>query len=144
MKPVAELMEELLREYRKSPRGWRVLKDLDSRGFTDLFFYGAGKLWQIKGEPKSPFEMVGVGARLVDQVDERIKRLMGRGEPLPFGLATIHPKEEDALILATGMGRRAEASPLSLLSPQQKEMDLKLRRKLDELCERYGLRKGYG
>jgi hypothetical protein len=143
MKPVAEIMDEMLREYRRHSRGWRMLKSVDSRGFINLFFSGAGKLWLIKGEPKSPYELVGAGARLAEKVDERIKKSMDKGEPLPFWLATVHP-EEEAMIVASGIGRGSESSPLSLLSKEQREMDEKLRKKLEELCEKYGLREGFG
>jgi hypothetical protein len=76
-------------------------------------------------------------------VDERIKKSMDKGEPLPFWLATVHP-EEEAMIVASGVGRGSESSPLSLLSKEQREIDEKLRKKLEELCEKYGLREGFG
>jgi len=143
MKPVAEIMEEMLREYKRNSRGWRMLRSVDSKGFIDLFFSGGGKLWQIKGEPKTPYELIGAGTRLAEKIDPKLERMMEKGEPLPFWLATVHP-EEEAVIIASGVGRGSELSPLSLLSHEQREMDIKLRKKLEELCEKYGLRKGYG
>jgi len=143
MKAPAEIMEEMLREYRRERRGWKMLKTTDSRGFIDLFFFGAGKLWQIKGEPKSPYELVGRGVRLAEKVDRKVEEVMEKGEPLPFWLVTPHP-EEEALIVASGLGRGSELSPLSLLSAKQREMDLELRKKVEELCERHGLRREFG
>ena len=136
-------MEEMLREYRRKRKGWKVLRTTDSSGFTDLFFSGAGKLWQIKGEPKSPYELVGEGVRLAERMDREVEKVMEEGEPFPFWLATVHP-EEEAIIIASGLGRASKLSPLSLLSDKQREMDLELRKKVEELCERFGLRREFG
>lgn len=113
-------------------------------GFTDLFFYGGGKLWQIKGETKSPYEMVGLGAKIADKVDDRIERILAEAEPFHFGLATLHPSDEMKMIIVAGTGGESRISPLSFLSENQRELDSKLRRELEKLCEREGLRVGYG
>jgi hypothetical protein len=151
VKSLAEIMEEMRQRYqrsRKEKEGWRMLAGTDSKGYSDLFFYGpkAG-LWQIKGELKSPYEMVGAGARVVARrVDDEIRELMEQGHPLPFGLLSPHPEHKDRVIIATGIGRYSESTERlkEFLPGGKHEVDLELRRKLDRMRRELGLDMGYG
>jgi hypothetical protein len=141
-------MEEMRKKYQRNKRGWRMLAGADSRGYSDMFFYGpkAG-LWQIKGELKSPYELVGTGAKIVARrVDDEIRELMEQGRPLPFGLLSPHPEHKDRVIIATGVGRYSESIDQlkQLLSREGRKVDLELRRKLDRLRHELGLDVGYG
>lgn len=150
-KSLAEIMEEMRRKYqrsRKDRQEWRMLAGTDSKGYGDLFFYGpkAG-LWQIKGELKSPHELVGAGARVAARhVDDEIRELMERGRPIPFGLLSPHPKHKGRVIIASGIGRYSESTERlkELLPEKERRVDLELRKKLDRLRRELGLDIGYG
>lgn len=151
IKSLAEIMEEMRRRYqrsRKERQEWRMLAGTDSKGYSDLFFYGpkAG-LWQIKGELKSPYELVGAGARVAARrVDDEICELMEQGHPIPFGLLSPHPKQKDRVIIASGIGRYSESTERlkELLPGGERGADLELRKKLDRLRRELGLDLGYG
>ncbi len=144
IKPVAEVMEEMRRKYRRhsSLRGeWRVLMGGDDHGYGDLFFHAPGLgLWQIKGEMLSPFELLGLGVKFsAKKMDEEIRRVMEEGEPVPFGLASFHPSSRDRLVIASGMGCRTESTrSLSELLSECRTAGGELRRKLEELKRRLG------
>ena len=151
IKSLAEIMEEMRRYYECRPRerrGWRVLGTTDQRGYADLFFYGpkAG-LWQIKGELKSSYELMGAGAKIgARRIDDEIRELMEQGRPLPFGMISPHPKRKDTAIIASGLGRYLESSERmrTLLSSKQRELDVKLRSRLEKLRYKFGLDVAYG
>jgi len=90
-------MEEMRRRYKRYPelrRKWRVLAGSDEYGFSDLFFYAPRLgIWQVKGESKSPYELVGAGAQVAARkVDDEIRELMEQGAPMPFGLILSPPQ----------------------------------------------------
>lgn len=150
VKSLAEIMEEMRRKYQRSKerQGWRMLAGTDSRGYSDLFFYGpkAG-LWQIKGELKSPYELVGTGAKVVARrVDNEIREFMEKGQPVPFGFLSLHPEHKDRVIIATGVGRYSESTEQlkEMLPGRESRIDLELRHKLDRLRRELGLDMGYG
>ncbi len=151
VRSVAEVMEEMRRRYQKNRRErekWRMLAGGDERGYSDLFFYGpkAG-LWQIKGEMKSPYELVGAGAKVVARkIDDEIRELMEQGQPMPFGLLSSHPKHKDRIIIASGIGRYQESTARlkELLPGKQRELDVELRMRLEKLRRELGLDIAYG
>jgi|YelNatPaOPRAMG01_1025707.scaffolds.fasta_scaffold13737_5 hypothetical protein len=144
VKPIAEVMEEMRRKYRRHPslrREWRVLMGGDDYGYGDLFFHAPGLgLWQIKGEMVSPFELLGMGVKFTaKKMDEEIRRVVEEGEPVPFGLASFHPTSRDRLVIASGTGFRAESTrSLSGLLPEYREAGGELRRRLEELKRKLG------
>jgi hypothetical protein len=146
IRSLAEIMEEMRRQYRRYPelrRKWRMLAGTDEYGFSDLFFY-APKLgiWQIKGELKSPYELVGTGAKVTARkVDDEIRTLMEKGTPMPFGFISPHPKDKDRAIIATGLGRYQEktARLKEHLPSREREIDAELRRKIEKLRRELGL-----
>jgi hypothetical protein len=150
IKTLAEIMEEMRKNYKRRPKeqsGWRVLAGTDSRGYRDIFFYGPNAgIWLIKGEPRTPYELVGAGARIAAKdVSPEIRELMERGRPMPFGFITPHPKSRDSIIIAAGVGRYGEATDLlkERFSSKQAKLELELRRKLDKLRHKLGLDVGY-
>ncbi len=85
VRPVSEIMAEMLSRYRKRPSlqdKWRFLAGLDERGYSDFFVYGPSfGIWQIKGELKNPYELVGAGAKVAPRrIDEDIREALGKGE----------------------------------------------------------------
>jgi len=150
VRSLANIMEEMRKRYRQYPKlqnKWRVLAGGDDYGYRDLFFYGPDVgIWQIKGELKSPYEMVGAGARVAARkVDDEIRALMEKGSPMPFGLISPHPKFRDRAIVAAGIGRYQESTEhlRGLLPGRQRKMDLELKRKLDELRRKLELDVAY-
>ena len=143
-------MEEMRRRYSQHPKlqnKWRVLAGGDDYGYSDLFFYGPDVgIWQIKGELKSPYEMVGAGARVAARkVDDEIRELMEEGLPMPFGLISPHPKFSDRAIVAAGIGRYQESTEhlRGLLPGSQRKVDIELKLKLDEIRRKFGLDAAY-
>lgn len=150
VRSLAEIMEEMRKCYKQHPKlqkKWQVLAGGDEYGYSDLFFYGPGVgVWQIKGELKSPYEMVGAGARVAARkVDDEIRDLMGQGLPMPFGLISPHPQFKDRAIIAAGIGRHQESTERlrGLLPGRQRKVDLELKRKLDELRRKFELDVAY-
>ena len=150
VRSLAEIMEEMRKRYKRYPklrRRWRVLAGGDEYGYSDLFFYGPEiGVWQIKGELKSPYEMVGAGARVAARkVDDEIREVMEQGIPMPFGLISPHPEFKDRAIIAAGMGRHQETTERlkGLLPGRQRRVEGELRQKLDELRRKLGLDAAY-
>ncbi len=147
---LSKIMEEMRKRYRQFPKlqnKWRVLTGGDDYGYRDLFFYGPDVgIWQIKGELKSPYEMVGAGARVAARkVDDEIRELMEEGLPMPFGLISSHPKFRNRAIVAAGMGRYQESTEhlRGLLPGKQRKIDIELKLKLDELRRKLDLGAAY-
>lgn len=146
VRSLAEIMEEMRKRYKKYPklrREWRVLAGSDEYGFSDLFFY-APKLgvWQVKGDLKSPHELVGAGAKVAARkVDDEIREFMECGAPMPFGLISPHPKLKDRAIIAAGLGRYQETTKRlkEHFSSREREVDSELRRKIEKMRRELGL-----
>ncbi len=146
VRSLAEIMEEMRRRYKRYPKlrqKWRVLAGSDEYGFSDLFFY-APKLgvWQIKGDLKSPYELVGAGARVsARKVDDEIRKLMEQGVPMPFGLISPHPELKDRAIIAAGLGRYQETTKQlkEHLTSRERGVDAELRKRIEKLRRELGL-----
>lgn len=146
VRSLAEIMEEMRTRYKSHPklrRKWRVLVGGDEYGFSDLFFYAPQLgVWQIKGELKTPYEMVGAGARVAARkVDDEIRELMEQGTPMPFGLISPHPEHKDRAIIAAGLGRYQKTTDRlkEHLSYRERKVDSELRRKIEKLRRELGL-----
>ncbi len=150
VRSLAEIMEEMRKYYKANPelrRKWRVLAGSDEYGFSDLFFY-APKLgiWQIKGELRSPNELIGAGARVsARKIDEEIRALMEQGTPVPFGLISPHPKLRDHAIIATGLGRYQETTKQlkEHLTSRERKADAELKKRIERLRRELGLDLAY-
>jgi len=150
VRSLAEIMEEMRRSYWAHPklrRKWRVLAGRDDHGFSDMFFYAPRiGIWQVKGEFKSPYELVGAGERFpARRIDDEIRELMERGMPMPFGLVSLHPGLKDRAIVAAGLGSYQENMEglRDILPPRVQKVDLQLREKLRKMREELGLDKPY-
>jgi hypothetical protein len=150
VRSLAEIMEEMRRRYRRYPelrRKWRVLAGRDEYGFSDLYFYAPKiGLWQIKGELKSPYELVGAGAKVpARRIDDEIRRAMEEGIPMPFGLISPHPRLKDRAIIAAGLGRYQEMTKRlrENFSSRGQKIDAELRRKIEKLRHELGLDTAY-
>ncbi len=146
VRSLAEVMEEMRKRYKRYPklrRKWRVLAGSDEYGFSDLFFYAPELgVWQIKGDLKSPYELVGVGAQIAARkVDDEIRELMEQGVPMPFGLISPHPKLKDRAIVAAGLGRYQETTKRlkEHFSSREREVDAELRQRIKKMRRELGL-----
>ena len=150
VRSLAEIMEEMRKYYKAHPklRGkWRVLAGSDEYGYSDFFFYGPEiGVWQIKGDLKSPYELVGAGARVAARkIDNEIREVLEQGAPMPFGLISPHPEYRDRAIIAAGVGRYQESTERlrGLLPGRQRRAEQELKQKLDELRRKLGLDAAY-
>jgi hypothetical protein len=150
VRSLAEVMEEMLRRYKRYPelrRKWRVMAGGDEYGFSDLFFYAPNVgVWQIKGELKSPYELVGAGAQVsARKIDDEIRKLMEDGIPMPFGLISPHPKLKDRAIITAGLGRYQETTTRlkENFSNRGREIDAELRKKIEKLRRELDLDRAY-
>jgi len=146
VRSLAEIMEEMRRRYKRHPelrQKWRVLAGSDEYGFSDLFFYAPELgVWQIKGDLKSPYELVGVGAQIAARkVDDEIREFMEQGTPMPFGLISPHPKLKDRAIVAAGFGRYQETTKRlkEHFSSRERKVDAELRQKIKKMRRELGL-----
>ncbi|MFQ6129781.1 MAG: hypothetical protein ACE5OT_03095 [Candidatus Hadarchaeaceae archaeon] len=146
VRSLAEVMDEMRRRYKRHPklrRKWRVLAGTDEYGFSDIFFYAPELgVWQVKGELKSPYELVGAGAKVVARkVDDEIRELMEQGAPMPFGLISPHPKLKDRAIIAAGLGRYQKTTKRlkEHFSSRERKVDAELRRKIEKMRRELGL-----
>lgn len=149
VKTPAEILEEMRRKYQESPKlqsKWRVVAGVDEHGYSDFFFYGprAG-IWQIKGEMKNPYELVGAGSRVFARdINQEIRELMEQGQPMHFGMISPHPRDASRVIIATGVGKYSETTGQLKETIHGLKRDLELRMKLDKLRRELGLDLGYG
>lgn len=150
VRSLAEIMEEMRRYYKRYPelrRKWRMLAGGDEYGFSDMFFYAPKVgVWQVKGELRSPYELVGAGAKIhARKIDDEIRKLMEEGTPVPFGLISPHPKMKDRAIIAAGLGRYQETTARlkEIFSSRELEVDAELRRRIKKLRQELGLDTAY-
>ena len=151
VRSISEIMVEMLRRYRKSPglqEKWRFLAGLDERGYSDFFVYGPTfGIWQIKGELKTPYELVGAGAKVAPRrIDDDIRDVLELGSPIPFGFMSPHPEIRNRAIMAAGVGRYQDSMEQfrSALPSRHHLAERELTRKLEELRRIYGLDVAYG
>ncbi|MFQ6084957.1 MAG: hypothetical protein ACE5OY_01635 [Candidatus Bathyarchaeia archaeon] len=144
IKGVGRIVRELKRRYDRKPKGWRFLTGI-SEGRYDMFISHDGRLWQIKTEPLSPYHHIGFGGIIARDIDEEIVRKMRSGTPAFFEM--ISPQSKDKAIIVRGIERYSSKSVgdlKSLLSPQQRKLDIRLRKQLDEIVQKkYGYRRSY-
>ncbi len=150
VRPISEIMAEMLSSYKRRPKlreKWRVLAGLDEHGYSDFFVYGPGVgIWQIKGELKNPYELVGAGSRVVPRkVDDEIISVLEQGAPMPFGMISPHPKVKNRAIVTSGVGRYQESTEelKSMLPGKHHKSERELRQKLDELRMKFGIDAAY-
>lgn len=146
---IAEIMEELRKAYQRHPKlrsKWRVMMGRDDHGLSDVYFLAPSLgLWQIKGDLKSPYELVGKGAKIPAKKidDEIVSRMMG-GIPVPFGLISPHPRYRDRAIIASGISDyREETKFIKEQFPQAERVDENLRIEVEKLVRKLELDKPY-
>ncbi len=106
IKDLKDIIKEMKETYDKDPNDWKVLAGRTPNSYNDIFFCQLNKeedkqnIWQVKAEKMSPFNIVGVGAKLKHIDDEIINKIMQEGKPAYlFGLFV---PQEKGIIAATG------------------------------------------
>lgn len=160
MKTAKELRLEILEEYNRRPKGWRVFTSRDPVGHLNTVFIHGGKVWFLKEEQVNPYELVGFGVREEVKPFTRIPSLM------QFGFRPVSPNAMNSMLEiqergedVSGVVRRILGrtpvsldrirSPIAiqgpivlsqklpeLLADGQQQLDLKLTRELNQLLGR--------
>lgn len=135
IKTSAEITQILKGKWDKSKnRGdWRVLSGRNPKGRYDMFISNPEHIWQIKFEHTGCNEAIGFGCE-VGKIDDEIRKLMGGGAPVPFGL--ISPQKADPAIIMAGMQQYSSDSANALSKDYISEKQAKLDEKLDLEIER--------
>ena len=144
IKPVEEIIREIKEHYDEEPKGWRVLRGKYQRGHQNTYISSPTFLWQMKTELKNPYQPLGVGTIVAEDVSKKIKRIMDTGDPLPF--AEIYPQKKDFAIIAMGIGNYSPESTdmlREIISSKQRKLESDLTASLNKLLQKEGLYTGY-
>ncbi len=144
IKPVEEIIREIKEHYDEEPKEWRVLRGKDQRGHQNTYVSSPTFLWQMKTELKNPYQPLGVGTIVAEDVSKKIKRIMDTGDPLPF--AEIYPQKKDFAIIAMGIGNYSPESTdmlREIISSKQRKLESDLTASLNKLLQKEGLYTGY-
>ena len=161
MQPAEKLKREIARSYDSNPKGWNVFVGRDKRKFSQALISNDSNVWVLKEEIINPYKSVGLGVKLVDQVDS-----LKSAASQEFGLRPLNQvqikklldltkKEKSPRDLLLGIMRSKPVSsgnitsplilqgpimttenPLSLLSDKHRELDRKLNSELNKLLLR--------
>ncbi len=150
VRSISEIMAEMLRQYRRRPGlqdKWRFLAGLDENAATDFFVYGPTfGVWQIKGELRNPYQLVGAGAKVAPRkIDDDIRCVLDLGTPVPFGFMSPHPQLRGRAIMAAGVGRYQESMEQlrSALPSRHHLAERELTLRLDEIRRKFGIDAAY-
>lgn len=136
IKSSAEITRILKEKWDKSKdkEEWRVLTGRNPKGRHDMFISSPERTWQLKIEQTGSNEAIGFGLE-VGKIDDEIKKLMGIGAPVPFGLISPQKKPDLAIIMA-GIQQYSSDSTYTLCKEYISEEQAKLDDKLDMEIER--------
>jgi hypothetical protein len=108
LKPVSELMKEIIAEYNQDPLHWHMLRSKDSRNHINTFIsHDNKKLWQLKTEWKTPMVPVGIGKCVKRNLNDEIQDLMQKGSDLP--ISEFYPNNNN-VIITLGLGKYSKPS----------------------------------
>jgi hypothetical protein len=160
-----ETMKEILKKYDKKPEKWQVLIGRSPKGFWDLLFSNPEEVWQLKLDTIYKPNPMGFGVKL--EIDpskiqttesfpsygfrpissKKIMNLMKNMMDKPADMATAIMKSiketppmptKKIKSHITAVGPYIQQPSLELVSPQQKELSMKLDRELEKLMrEKY-------
>lgn len=171
-RPVADLMAQMAYEFQQQDSGWKLLRGRDRAGHTDTFIQGPFALYQMKTEPRNPYQQVGVGLRFPNPRTEglpgnrspnraqerlftpRTLETLFNGEPFPFQEIyprLLHDPEAETLsleaVVSAGIGARSQPGVdrlRHLISAQQDNLQARLDRELNRLTRRHDMFKEFG
>ena len=128
----------------KNKADWRVLTGRNHKGRYDMFISSPESMWQLKFEQTGGNEAIGFGLD-VGKIDDEIKRIMGVGAPVPFGL--ISPQKADLAIIMAGIQQYSSDSTHTLckeyISGEQAKLDEKLDREIERMSSDSAFRRRY-
>ncbi len=137
VKSSAEITRILKEKWNKSKdKGdWRVLTGRNPKGRYDMFISSPERVWQLKMEQTGNNEAIGFGLE-AGKIDDEIKKVMGIGAPVPFGLISPQKKPDLPIALA-GIQQYSSDSTHTLckeyISEKQAKLDEKLEREIERL-----------
>ena len=120
-------------DHSKDKKEWKVLTGQNHKGRHDMFISSPERIWQLKFEQTGNNEALGFGLD-VGKIDEDIKRLMGMGAPIPFGL--ISPQKTELAIIMAGIQQYSSDTTHTLCKEYISGKQAKLDEKLDQEIER--------
>ncbi|MFQ5711295.1 MAG: hypothetical protein ACE5GD_05890 [Candidatus Geothermarchaeales archaeon] len=166
LKPIEEIMAEMMRLYNKDPLGWGISVRMGRKGYGDIFVLSPkGELWQVKIDSVYKPKPLGLGVK-VGGFEESRKVISAKIPPYGFrpiskghleelrknilqrrpvdktvrGILTESPAPIGELVSPGIMqGPISFSSGERYLSERQRELDKKLEKSLDELLHRRGL-----
>lgn len=159
MKSSYAAVEEILRRYERSPKGWRVMVSRDRAGHRDVIVTHGTHVWLIKEHEINPFKSVGFAAEMkgVKEEDTSLpdfglrpipddmlaEGLEAEGDPSSFLriLKEVLKQEPVSLSQAAGLPVLQgpvvySPRPLDLISRRSRELDVKLRSELERMLMR--------
>jgi hypothetical protein len=162
MKSANDVKKEIVTRYDKDPKNWQMYVGRDRRGHYDLLVTHNSDAWVIKEEQINPSKFVGFGVKTRrEKLD-----LMLKENPNSFGIRSVSGKQIDKLthalknkesvkdilskIMSSTPIRPQEiqgplvfqgpimysSKPMSSISEQQRKLDIKLRKELENLVNR--------
>ncbi|MEE8168409.1 MAG: hypothetical protein V3T58_06010 [Candidatus Hydrothermarchaeales archaeon] len=160
IKTIETLLREVQTRYDKDPKGWNFVVGPGEKYFDIMISKGA-KVWQLKLDTLYKPNPVGFGS-LIDKrevpaldisgpsfgyrplSDEQIEALLTQSLDLEE-IIEIEPMSLNKIkspIVAQGPILHT-SKPMNYVSEKQKALDLKLRRKIDDLLEKSGVTTSY-
>jgi hypothetical protein len=162
MKSANDVKKEIVTRYDKDPKNWQMYVGRDRRGHYDLLVTHNSDAWVIKEEQINPSKFVGFGVKTRrEKLD-----LMLKENPNSFGIRSVSGQQIDKLthalknkesvkdilskIMSSTPIRPQEiqgplvfqgpimysSKPMSSISEQQRKLDIKLRKELENLVNR--------
>jgi hypothetical protein len=154
IKTDAEILDEITKAYNKDPEGnWRVTAFRCEKGRYNLYVIKGRKFWQIKTEFITPEKYIGIGGRTTAKgieggqpfglrplPREYVKRIVKDAKKGSISEELFREIMEIPPVATTDIVDESRVlqgpillSPLSNISPSQKELDKKLSYELDRL-----------
>jgi hypothetical protein len=152
-------VEEILRRYERSPKGWRVTMSRDRAGHRDVIVTHGTNVWLIKEHEINPFKSVGFAAKMkgVKEDDTPLPDfglrpipedmladgLEAEGDPSTFLRMLKEVLKQEPVSLSQAMGSTIlqgpimySPKPLDLISRRSRELDVKLKNELERMLMR--------
>ncbi|MEM2901323.1 MAG: hypothetical protein QXO32_01115 [Candidatus Bathyarchaeia archaeon] len=159
LKSLHVAVEEILRRYERSPKGWRVTVSRDRAGHRDVIVTHGTHVWLIKEHEINPFKSVGFAAEMKGAKEEGSpipdfglrpvpddmlsESLEAEGDPSLFLRMLKKVLKQEPVPLSQAMGLPVlqgpimySPRPLDLISQRSRELDVKLKNELERMLLR--------
>ena len=162
--PFESFLRKVYARYNRNPVGWRVLVGSDEKGFPTILFFSPEELWELKLDSLYKPDPICVGSKVADSFlrverrlespsygfrpvdDERakliIESLSKQEAPSDIIKKVLSEAPKPFTELEKKMvlhGPIIHSPRLPLLSEQQVDLDIKLRRELQRILSNRGI-----